>query len=154
MKTITLNQINEFLSYSPMVLYGVSSSPHKMGNSIFKELSANGYKIYPMHKTMESFEGNKCYSNLDEIPEKPLAAIICTKNDKTKLILSEIVNFEIKNVWLQQGSANPETIENSSGNFDNLIYGKCIMMFGNQTGIHKFHSRLLKFFGRFPKHHN
>jgi predicted CoA-binding protein len=151
MKTISLNQIEEFLGNDSFVLYGVSTRKDKMGNSIFKELTKNGYKLFPIHKEMETFENQKCFKNLAELPSKVNAAIVCTKHEKTEVILEELQNHGIKSVWLQQGSASPEIIQNANENFDNVISGKCILMFANQTGVHKFHSRILKFFGRYPK---
>lgn len=151
MKTIQLTQISSFLENSSFVLYGVSSKPHKMGNSILKELSEKGVKIYPVHRDMESFENHKCYKSISEIPELPNAAIICTKDESTSAILDELHEKGIRQVWLQQGAASEMTINEARSKFENLIYGKCIMMFANQRGIHKFHSRILKIFGKYPK---
>lgn len=151
MKTISLNQIEEFLGSDSFVLFGVSTRKDKMGNSIFKELTKNGYKLFPIHKEMETVENQKCYRNLNELPAKVNAAIVCTKPENADVILDELKNQGIKSVWLQQGSANPIIIQKANENFDNVISGKCILMFANQTGIHKFHSRILKFFGRYPK---
>lgn len=151
MKSVQLSQISSFLENPSFVLYGVSSKPNKMGNSILKELSNNGLRIFPIHKEMESLEKHQCYKNLSQIPEIPKAAIVCTKDEKTSAILDELSEQGIRQVWLQQGSASAETIEDAKTKFDNLIFGKCILMFANQTGIHKFHSKILKIFGRYPK---
>ena len=151
MTSINLSQISSFLDNSSYVLYGVSSKPHKMGNSILKELSKNDLRIFPIHKEMESIEKHQCYKDLSQIPEIPKAAIVCTKDEKTSAILEELSEKGIRQVWLQQGAASIATIEEAMTKFDNLIFGKCILMFANQTGIHKFHSNIVKIFGRYPK---
>lgn len=151
MKKVTFNQVNKFINNTPIALYGVSAKQGKMGNSIFKELTAKGYKLFPMHREMETFENHNCYKNLTELPEKVDAAIVCTKQENTESILNELQNYGVSQVWLQQGSADSGVISKAFENFENVIYGKCILMFANQTGVHKFHSRILRIFGKYPK---
>lgn len=150
MKTIALNQIEDFLNSDSFLLYGVSATKQKFGNTIFKELNSKAFKLFPIHPTLEKIENQNCYTNLSDLPEKPKAAIICTKPDKAETILKELKAFGINKVWLQQGSFKKESHMEFEKEFDNFIFGKCILMFANQNGIHKFHSKLLRFFGKYP----
>ena len=52
MKPISLNQIEDFLKSGPFVLYGVSHAKNKFGNTILKELNANGIRVYPIHREL------------------------------------------------------------------------------------------------------
>jgi predicted CoA-binding protein len=151
MKPISLNQIEDFLKSGPFVLYGASKVKQKFGNTILKELNAKGIRVFPIHKELKEVENLKFYKDLAGLPEKMGAAILCTKPEKTILILEELKAAGIKNIWLQQGSANLGICEKAILDFDNVIYHKCILMFANQTGVHKFHARILRFFGSFPK---
>jgi predicted CoA-binding protein len=151
MQPTTLNQIEDFLKSGPFVLYGVSKVKQKFGNTILKELNAKGIRVFPIHKELKEIENLKCYKDLSELPEKVDTAILCTKPEKTTLILEELKASGVKKIWLQQGSANPAIYEKVIQDFDNVIYHKCILMFANQTGVHKFHARILRFFGGFPK---
>ena len=150
-KPTTLNQIEDFLKSGPFVLYGVSKVKQKFGNTILKELTAKGFRVFPMNKNLEEIESIKCYKHLSELPEKVGAAIICTKPEKTAMILEELKALGIKNIWLQQGSANPGIYEKAILDFDNVIYHNCILMFAIQNGVHKFHAGILRFFGFLPK---
>jgi predicted CoA-binding protein len=151
MKPTTLNQIEDFLKSGSFVLYGVSRAKNKFGNNILKELNAKGFRVFPIHKELDEVENLKCYRDLSKLPEKVDAAIVCTKPEKTAQILEELKASGIKNIWLQQGSANTGIYEKAILDFDNVIYNKCILMFAIQTGVHKFHARILRFFGSFPK---
>ncbi|MEI6137851.1 MAG: CoA-binding protein [Mariniphaga sp.] len=150
-KPTTLNQIEDFLKSGPFVLYGVSKVKQKFGNTILKELIAKGFRIFPMYKNLEEIENIKCYKHLSELPEKVGAAIVCTKPEKTAVILEGLKASGIKKIWLQQGSANSGIYEKALMDFDSVIYHKCILMFAIQTGMHQFHARILRFFGSFPK---
>ncbi len=151
MNPTSLNQIEDFLKSGPFVLFGVSRVKQKFGNTILKELTAKGFRVFPMHKDLEEVENIKCYKQLSELPEKVGAAIVCTKPEKTAAILTEQKATGIKNIWLQQGSANIGIYEKAKMDFENVIYNKCVLMFAIQTGVHKFHAGILTFFGRFPK---
>jgi uncharacterized protein len=151
MKTIPISLINDFLNSQNFVLFGVSENKQKFGNTIFKELSSLDIKIFPIHKSMQTFENQRCYKSIEDLPSKPQAAIVCTKSDLTEAILSELSKTGIDKVWLQQGAANREIIDKFEKEFSVLISGKCILMFANQRGIHKFHSQILRFFGKYPR---
>ena len=57
----------------------------------------------------------------------------------------------IKNIWIQQMSESEEALRELEGTDINYIHGKCIMMFSEPDGMHKFHRGIIKFFGRLPK---
>ena len=151
MNPTSLNQIEDFLKSGPFVLYGVSKVKQKFGNTILKELIAKGFRVFPLHKDLEEVENIKCYRRLSDLPEKVGAAIVCTKPEKTAVLLAELKDSGIKNIWLQQGSATAGNIEKAKIDFENVVYHKCILMFANQKGVHKFHAGILRFFGKFPK---
>ncbi len=151
MKPVSLSQIETFLKSESFVLFGVSENKNKTGNAIMKELSGKGYNIFPVHREMESIEGHKCFRNIESLPEKVESAIICTKPENTVLILKELKQNGISNVWMQLGACNDEIYAKSVEEFDNFIYKKCIFMFANPVGVHKFHSGITKLFGKYPK---
>ncbi len=151
MENITLNQIQDFVENETFALFGVSTVKHKFGNNVLLELSKKGATIFPIHKTIQQIENHKCYKNIQEIPQKVSAAIICTAPQNTDIILNDIKTLGITKLWLQKGSTNPKIIETYSKYFDNFIHGKCIFMFYKLEGIHHFHKKIIKFFGTLPK---
>jgi predicted CoA-binding protein len=57
----------------------------------------------------------------------------------------------IKQIWIQQMSESQEALKELDGSGINYISGQCILMYYKPHSIHKFHGRLKKFFGRWPK---
>jgi hypothetical protein len=151
MKPITLNQIQTFVNSEPFVLYGVSSNKMKFGNSILKELTKRGCTLFAVHPTLEKVEENLCYKSFSDLPQKSESAIICIKPEKATLLLDELQEKGIKNIWFQKGSATKEIIAKAQKMFPNVVHGKCILMFTKPDGFHKFHTNMVKFFGQFPK---
>ena len=62
-------QIDEFLGQKTLALVGVSRSPRQFANSAFRELRKGGYRLFPVHPEMDSFDGTPCYRRLVDIPE-------------------------------------------------------------------------------------
>jgi len=144
-------RIDRFLECKKFAIAGVSRNKHKFGNTIYKELKKKNFDIVPVSPNMDSFEGEKCYRSVGDLPSDVEALIIVTKPGSSLSLLKEAANKGIKNIFLQQGAQNKEIMEYADRNGVNLICKHCILMFANPSGIHKFHERISKFFGFYPK---
>lgn len=148
----SLDGIKEFMNQKNMALAGVSLNKMKFGNSLFKELKNKNYTVYPVHPTLESFEGEKCYPDLKNLPSDVTALIICTKPENVFPLIKDAVGRNIRHIWLQQGAQNDEAIQYAIDHGVNVIHRECVMMFANPVvSVHKFHRTLRKFFGGYPK---
>ncbi len=143
-------RIDRFLACKKFAIAGVSRNKHKFGNTIYKELKKKNFDIVPVSPNMDSFEGEKCYRSVGDLPSDVEALIIVTKPGASLSLLKEAANKGIKNIFLQQGAQNKEIMEYADRNGVNLICKHCILMFANPSGIHKFHERISKFFGFYP----
>ncbi|MFO7925043.1 MAG: CoA-binding protein [Bacteroidales bacterium] len=144
-------KIDRFMACNKFAIAGVSRNKHKFGNSIFREMKKKKYDIVPVNPNMNSFEGDICYKSVSELPYDVEALIVTTKPEASMTVVREAVDRGIKNIFLQQGAENKEVIEYAESNGANIIYKKCILMFASPTGFHKFHERISKFFGFYPK---
>lgn len=148
----SLNSINDFIKQKHVALAGVSLNKMKFGNSLFKELKKKDYTVYPVHPTLESFEGEKCFADVSSLPDEVTALIICTKPANVFGIVKAAVDKNIKHIWVQQGAQHDEALQFAIDNGVNIIHRECVMMFANPVAsVHKFHGALKKFFGGYPK---
>jgi uncharacterized protein len=147
----TLKQINEFLDAQPIAIVGVSRNPKKFGFAAYKELKDKGMKIVPVNPMTDQIMGEKCYRNIDMLPPDIRGIIILTKKAQTATVVREAKAKGIKNIWIQQMAESSEALKELNGTDINYITKECILMYYKANGIHKFHGRLKKFFGRFPK---
>ena len=119
---------------------------------VFKELKSKGYKVVPVNSNADIIEDETCYRSIDALPSDIKAAVVLTAKKHTPGIVQQLIQKGIKQIWIQQNSDSPETIEYARQNNANVIYGKCIFMFSEPVaGMHKFHRGLVKFFGGWPK---
>ena len=147
----TLKQINEFIDSQPLALVGVSRNPKKFGYAAYKELKDKGMNIVPVNPEADQIMGEKSYRNVTMLPPEVKGIIILTKKEKTASVVKEAREKGIRQIWIQQMANSKEAIEELRGSDINYITGECILMHYRPNGIHKFHGRLKKFFGGFPK---
>lgn len=150
---VTQSQINNFLSLKNIAVIGVSRDDKKFGSTIYRELkSKKNYSLFPIHKELTSFEGDKCYPDIKSLPVKPDGLFISTNKEKTLAILKDAHSLGIKNIWIQQMSETKEAIEYCKENNINAVYKFCLLMFLQPViGFHNFHRVIKKIFGGLPK---
>jgi len=151
-KKASLDDINAFKNQKHVAIAGVSLTKTKFGNSIFKELKKKEYSVYPVHPSLENFEGTKCYPDVNSLPLDVKALIICTKPENVLDLVKNAVEKNIKHIWIQQGAQNDEAIQFAIDHGVKIIHRECVLMFANPVvSVHKFHRGLKKLFGGYPK---
>jgi uncharacterized protein len=149
-KDMKIENINRFFNCSKFAIAGVSRGKKKFGNIIYKELKNKAYNVVPVNPNMDTFEGDICYRSIKELPTDIEAIIIATKPEVSYAIVKEAVEKGIKHIFMQRGAQNDDAIKYAQENNVNIIYKHCILMFTNPSGIHKFHTSLVKLFGLYP----
>lgn len=144
--------VEEFLSQKNLAVVGVSHTGKKFSNIVYKELKSKGYQVFPVNPNAENILGERCYPNLQSLPEKVGGVVIITKPSETKKIVREASAFGIKHIWIQQGAESDEAIHFCKENNINVIHGECILMSAEPTAFfHRLHRGIWKLIGKFPK---
>jgi predicted CoA-binding protein len=151
MKT-TKASINTFLSLHNIAIAGVSRDPKKFGHLVFKQFREKGYQVFPVNPGTDDIAGIPCFRRVSELPLHVQSLIILTSKRHTKEVVAEAMARGISNIWIQQMSDTPESIELAKMHPVNLITNECILMHLDPvTGIHKFHRSIKKLFGLYPR---
>ncbi len=90
---------------------GANDNPEKYGNMIYKKLKSSGYEVYPVNPGYESIEGEKCYSDLSSLPQKPDVIDMVVSPKRGSAIIEEAARLGIKNIWLQPGTYDENLME-------------------------------------------
>jgi predicted CoA-binding protein len=147
----TLNQIEQFLASPSIAVIGVSRDPKKFGYTAFKELKEKGMNVIPVNPFAKDILGIKAFPDINSLPSEVKSVIIMTKKEQAAKVVKEAIEKGIAQVWLQQMSDTPEAIMELKRTNINFITKECILMHYKPNSIHKFHGKIKKFFGRFPK---
>ncbi len=148
----TSESINIFLQQPQIAVVGVSRNKNKFGNTVYHTLKKKGIKVVPVNPHLTEFAGDKCYSNIETLPQDVKAVFVNTPPDQTIKIVESALNKGIQHLWLQQGSTDDNVIRYLEGKDVNYISDRCIMMFAEPVGsFHKIHRFFSKLTGNFPK---
>lgn len=140
---------DEFLTLDYIAIIGVSNDKNKFGNFVFKELKSKGIDIYQIHSKYNNLNGELCYKNINDIPNKVNGIIINVQRNKVIEIIETYRNYGINNFWIQRGSESVLVEEYCSKNNINAIFGKCILMFAKPvSSVHKMHRVIWNIFGK------
>ena len=142
--------INDFLEQKTLAVVGVSRSGKKFGNIASKELRNKGYKVITVHPEAESIDGVQCYPSLKDLPEPVGGVLVVVPPKETEKVVREAHEAGITRVWMQQGAASDEAVRFCTDNNMTIVHGRCILMFAQPAGFHKFHHWLWKILGKLP----
>jgi len=149
--TQSLAKIEMFLQQKPIAIAGISRNKQKFGTTVYKTLKKNGIPVIGINPHLVEIDGDKCFSDIETIPNSVNALFVCTQPENTKDILKKAVQKGITHIWLQPGSNSAEDIEFLNSQKVNFINDRCILMFADPVNsVHRFHRFLSRLSGKFP----
>lgn len=144
--------INAFLETRKLAIAGVSRDPKKFGFAVLGKLKKTGHDLYLVHPDADTLHGEPSYRSISLLPDDIGGLLIITPKAETLGVVEDAVKKGIPNLWIQQMSDTPESVDYAISNKLNLVTGQCILMFAEPVqGVHRFHRNLKKWFGRLPK---
>lgn len=147
--TFTHQTIDEFISEKEIAIAGVSRNPKKFGYVVYKTLKEKGFKVYPVNPNAETIDGESCFRSVEDIPENIKNLLILLKPAEVPEVVDQSIKKGFTRIWLQQGSNHKEAIEKARKAGVEIVTNKCILMYANPTGFHKFHTRIIQFIGKY-----
>lgn len=147
----TRQQIDGFLSAPAFAVVGVSANRRKFGNVVFRHMKAAGRRVFPVHPSLTTVEGDACYRSVRELPPEVEAIVTVVPPSATERVVPECVARGIRSIWMQPGSQSAEAAEEARKAGLTVIEGECVMMFMEPVkSVHAFHRILRRVFGRNP----
>lgn len=145
-----------FLKLKSIAVVGISSKEDAAANIIYKKLRDQKYKVFAVNPNADVVEGDICYPQLQDIPEKIDGVVIGTHPDITLQIIDECAELGIRYVWIHRsfgwGSFHPDAEEKANEHGLSLIPGGCPMMFSEPVDpAHKCFRWFLRMSGKETK---
>jgi predicted CoA-binding protein len=138
MNTTTLDmKVHDFLAQKRIAVAGVSraNSHHPAANLIYHRLKKTGHDVFAVNPHMQTFEGDRCYPDLQSIPGGVDGAVIITRPETTERIVHDCSDARVRRVWMHQSlakgsSVSPAAVEYCRQHDISVIAGACPMMYG------------------------
>lgn len=145
-------KIDAFLAQEHIGIAGYSRDPKKFGAQVFDLLKKNSYQVYAVNPAGGETPGNEpVFARIADLPAEVKALWIGVKPDVTNQLIAEAREKGITHVWVQQMAGNEKTQALLDASRMVAVSKRCIFMYANPTGFHKFHRWLLGLFGRLTK---
>ena len=156
--TILETKVNDFLAQKRIAVAGVSrdNSHHPVGNLIYHRLKKTGHDVFPVNPHMQTFEGDRCYRDLQSIPGGVDGVVIITRPETTERIVRDCTDAGVPRVWMHQSlgkgsSVSPKAVEYCHQHNMTVIAGACPMMYGANVDFgHTCIRFFMKFTGGLP----
>jgi len=130
-------RVDDFLAQKRIAIAGVSrhNSHHPVGNLIYRRLKKSGHDVFAVNPHMQTFEGDRCYPNLQAIPGGVDGVVIITRPETTERIVHDCTDAGVRRVWMHQSlgkgsSVSPKAVEYCHQHDMTVIAGACPMMYG------------------------
>lgn len=151
--------VNNFLAQKRIAVVGVSIKRESGCNLVYTKFKDAGYVVFPVNPHITTFKGDRCYPNLNYIPEKPQAVFILTNPSVTEQIIRQCVDLGIRHVWMHcmlgtkfglassMTSVSAEAVKICHENSINVIPGACPNQFLKPDFGHGLMRRLWELLG-------
>ena len=159
MKTTPLDtQVCEFLAQKRIAVAGVSrdNSHHPVGNLIYRRLKKSGHDVFPVNPHMQTYEGDRCYPDLQSIPGGIDGVVIVTRPELTERLVHDCSAAGVRRVWMHQSvgkgsSVSADAVKYCRQHEISVIAGGCPMMYGEDVDFgHRCMRLILKLTGGLP----
>ena len=148
----TKTAVEDFVAQRKLALVGVSRGGKKFGNMAFKTLKQNGYCVFPINPYAETIAGERCYPNLQALPEPVGGVLVVVPSNETEQVVRDAATAGIRRVWLQQGTESEAAIRFCEENGIAVLHGECVLMFAQPvSSFHRCHRWIWKTLGKLPQ---
>jgi len=109
-----------------VAVVGISQKEERDSNKVAKYLKEHGYRVIPVNPGCKEVLGEKCYPNLESVPEHIDVVDIFRSVDAIPGIVDEAVSVKAGAVWMQLGLVHNEAAEKARCAGLRVVMNKCM----------------------------
>jgi uncharacterized protein len=151
-------KVNDFLAQKRIAVAGVSrdNSRHPSANLIYRRLKNTGHEVFPVNPNLQTFDGDRCYPDLQSIPGGVGGVVIVTRPEIAERIVRDCNAAGVTRVWLHQSFSKGSSVSQGAVEYGRqhniaVIAGACPMMYGPGVDLgHTCMRWILKLTGGLP----
>lgn len=145
--------VEDFLAQERLAFVGVSHDPKEFSASVYRELKAHGYALFPVNPHAAEVDGDRCVASVADLPGDLDGAVVMVTPAAAAGVVQDLVDHGVPRVWLHKGagpsSATEEAVALCREHGVEVVDGACPMMFMEDASwFHRVHR-----WGREVTHH-
>jgi uncharacterized protein len=120
--------IPELLKTSRTIaVVGLSSKRFRPSYGVAEYMRRNGYRIIPVNPFEQSVLGEKCYPDLDSIPDRVDIVDIFRRAEFVPAIAEAAIRIGARAVWMQEGVVHEGAAERARAAGLDVVMDRCIL---------------------------
>ena len=120
--------IPELLKTSRTIaVVGLSNKRFRPSYGVAEYMQRNGYRIIPVNPFVQAVLGEKCYPDLDGIPERVDIVDIFRRAEFVPEIVEAAIRIGARAVWMQEGVVHEDAAERARGAGLVVVMDRCIL---------------------------
>jgi predicted CoA-binding protein len=110
-----------------IAVVGLSGKRFRPSYGVAEYMQRNGYRIIPVNPFESAVLGEKCYPDLDGIPERVDIVDIFRRSQFVPEIVEAAIRIEARAVWMQEGIVDQESAERAKAAGLEVVMDRCIL---------------------------
>ncbi len=120
--------VTELLKTSRTIaVVGLSGKRFRPSYGVAEYMQRNGYRIIPVNPLEETVLGEKCYPDLDGIPDRIDIVDIFRRAEFVPEIVEAAIRVGARAVWMQEGVVHEEAAERARAAGLAVVMDRCIL---------------------------
>ena len=111
-----------------IAVVGLSSNPLRPSYDIAAFMQRRGYRIIPVNPQEVEVLGEKCYAQLEDIPEKVDCVNVFRRPEHVPAIVESAIAIGAKAIWLQLGISHDEAIARAEAAGLLAVQDRCLLI--------------------------
>jgi len=123
-----MKQIAEILRSSRTIaVVGLSHKRFRPSHGVAEYMKQAGYRIIPVNPHEDEVLGEKCYADLDSVPEPVDIVDIFRRSEFVPEIVEAAIRKGAKAVWMQEGVVHEEAARRAEAAGLVVVMDRCIL---------------------------
>ena len=123
-----MKRISEILHSSRTIaVIGLSAKRYRPSYGVAEYLKRSGFRIIPVNPQEDEVLGEKCYPDLDSIPEPVDIVDIFRRSEFVPEIVEAAIRKGAKAVWMQEGVIHEEAARRAEEAGLAVVMDRCIL---------------------------
>ena len=120
--------IPELLKTSRTIaVVGLSSKRFRPSYGVAEYMQRNGYRIIPVNPLVETVLGEKCYPDLESVPERVDIVDIFRRAEFVPAIVEAAIRIGARAVWMQEGVVHEDAAERAATAGLVVVMDRCLL---------------------------
>jgi predicted CoA-binding protein len=127
--------IAALLRSKTIAVVGLSKDAQKPSHFVPAYLQSIGHRILPVNPAVEEVLGERAYTSLSALPERPDLVNVFRLPKFIPAIVDEMIALQLPAIWIQTGILAPEAAAKAEAHGIRVVMDRCLMVESRRAGI-------------------